>query len=150
MSASRARRAGLNSGGVRAGLRLGEAEGAENFAGRQAAQIFFLLRVVAKSEQRHLHRGIGDAERSGHGGIDARDFFEHQHVGDGVEAGAAPFFGHEHAAAAEFGELFGFQRWRIDLRDLAVAPRAHFVLHELADGVANQFLVVVERKIHSG
>ena len=31
-----ARGAGLDSGGVRAGLRLGEAEGAENFAAREA------------------------------------------------------------------------------------------------------------------
>ena len=26
--------------------------------------------------------------------------------------------------------------------------RPHFILHELADGIASQFLVVVERKIH--
>src|SRR6267143_686552 len=41
------RGARLNSRGVRAGLRLGQAKRAENFAAGHAAQIFFLLRVVA-------------------------------------------------------------------------------------------------------
>ena len=82
-------------------MRFGEAEGAENFSGGEAVQIFFLLRVGAEIEERELDGGIGDAQGRGHGGVDAGDFFEHQDVGDGVEAGAAPFFGHHHAAAAE-------------------------------------------------
>ncbi len=44
--------AGLDSGGVGAGLRFGEAEGAENFAAGEAAEIFFLLRFGAGFPER--------------------------------------------------------------------------------------------------
>ena len=89
-------------------LRLGEAEGAEDFAGGQTAYVLFLLVRQLPKSRGELDRGVGDAERRGHGGIDARDFLEHQHVGNRVQARAAPFFGHEHAAAAEFGEFLDF------------------------------------------
>jgi len=39
----------LNSGRVRACLRLGEAKGTENFSARQSMQIPFLLRIRAKA-----------------------------------------------------------------------------------------------------
>ena len=38
-------------------------------------QIFLFLRVVAEGEQRALHGGVGHAERGGHAGVHAGDFF---------------------------------------------------------------------------
>src|SRR4029077_20009897 len=84
----------------------------------------------------------------GHRRVDAGDFLDHQDVGDGVHAGATPLFGDEHAAAAEFGEFFDLSGGVAAFAVTLLHRGTNFVLHELANGVANQFLVVVERKIH--
>src|SRR4030095_9317113 len=97
---------GLDSGGVGACGGFGEAEGAEDFAGGEALQIFLFVRFAAELRERRLNRRVGYAERGGHGGVDAGDFFEHQHVGNRVQAGAAPLVGREHATAAHFAESF--------------------------------------------
>ena len=140
--------AGLDCGSVGAGLRFGEAEGAENFSGGEALQVFLLLRFRAEIEQGDLDGGIGDAQGGGHGGVDAGHFFQHEDVGDGVQAGSAPGFGHHHAAAAQGREFTDFVGGKFFLAVALSYGRAHFGFHELADSIANQFLVVAERKIH--
>ena len=47
-----------------------------------------------------LDGGVGDGQGGGHGYVDAGDFFDHEDVGDGVEASTAVGFGGEHATAA--------------------------------------------------
>ena len=67
--------------------------------------------VGGVGQERQLDRGIGNAERGRHGGVNAGDFLEHQDVGDTVEGGATPLFGHQHAAAAKGAEfLDGVER----------------------------------------
>src|SRR4029077_19370736 len=51
-------RVGLNSRSVGARLRLGQAKRTEDFTGGHTAQIFFLLRVAPKLQQRWLHGGL--------------------------------------------------------------------------------------------
>ena len=139
----------LNSGGVGPGLRFGEAEPAENFAMREPRQVLPLMRVGAVLQNRRGRNGVGHAERDGSGGVDARDFLNHQRVGDRVRRRAAVFFRDEHAAAAEFAEAadFGFG----DAPPVVLAEnRTHLRFHELADGVADEELIAGEREIHAG
>ena len=79
----------MDAGGVGTGSGLGETEGADDFAGGQAAKVTFLLSLGAVGKERKLDGGIGYAEGCGHGGVNLGDFFEHEDVGDGVQAGAA-------------------------------------------------------------
>ena len=138
----------LNSGSIGTRGRLRQAKRSECFAGGHAPQIFFLLRFRAKQQQRRLHRGIRHAQRGRHRRKHARDFFQHQRIRDSVESRPTPFFRHQHAAAAHFAEfLDGLGRKFLRLLPF-FDERAHFRVHELADGIANQFLVVVKRKIH--
>ena len=95
-----------------------------------------------------MDRGTRHTDRCGSGRVYARDFFHDQRMGNRVETGPAPFLWRRHSAAAhltEFadgfcGEFFllfpFFDEW------------AHFRLHELADGVANQLLLVAKGKVH--
>ena len=139
-----AHRARLNSRGVRTGLRFGEAESAENFALRQAREIFFLLRVRASFQRGTADDGIGDAQGDGDGGVHAGDFFEHQGIADRVRACAAPFLGDEHAAAAEFAEFFDLFGGKFFLALVFAEDGPHFRFHELADGVADKDLIAAE------
>ena len=92
--------------------------------------------------------GIGDGEGGGHGGVDAGDFFEHQDVGDRVEARATVGFGGEHAATAQSAELFdGVEREVVGALPV-FDVRADFGAHEIANGVADEELVVGEGEVH--
>ncbi len=106
------------------------------------------LRVVAVPPERPGHDGIGNAQRHGHGGVHAGDFFEHEHVGDRVERGAAPFFWNQHAAAAEFAEAADFRGGEFFFAIVAADVRADFGVHETADIVSNHALVVGEGEVH--
>jgi len=78
------------------------------------------------------------------GGHRSSDFFEHEDVGDGSRPGH-PSFGDimpQQPRAAACGFLGGKFSWR----SRWVTGGAHLHFHELADRIANQFLVVAERK----
>ena len=90
-----------------------------------------------EGEEGKLDGGIGDGEGRGHGGVDAGYFFEHEDVGDHVQAGATVGFGGEHAAAAQGAEfLDGFEGEMIGALPVSDV-RADFGVHEIADGVAD-------------
>ena len=138
----------MDAGGVGACGGFGQAESAEDFAGGQAAEIARLLFVAAEGKERSLDGGTGDRDRGGHGGMDLRHLFEHEDVGDRVEPGAAPFFRKQHAAAPERAEFL----YRLARKVLGAFPvfdvRVDFGLHEFADGVADQKVMVGEGEIH--
>ena len=81
--------AGADVAGVGAGLGLGQAEGGEALAAAQPRQPFVLLLVAAPEVDRHRpQRGVGghrDADR----GVDPRQLFHRQHVGERVGPAAA-------------------------------------------------------------
>jgi len=101
-------------------------------------------------KERGLDGGVGDGDGGGHGGVDFGDFFEHEDVGEGVESGAAPFFGEQHAAAAEGAELF----YGVEGEMVGAFPvfdvGTDFGVHEFADGVADEEVVIGEGEIHLG
>ena len=104
--------------------------------------------IGGEGEDGKLHGGVGDAKRGGQGGVDAGNFLEHKDVGDAVEGGAAPLFGHEHAAAAKGPEFLD----SVERKVVGALPvfdvRADFGGHEVADGVADEELVVGEGEVH--
>ncbi len=79
--------------------------------------------------------------------MDAGNFFEHEDVGDGVEAGAAPVFGHEHAATAECAEFLDDVEGKMVGALPVFDVRADFGVHEFADGVADEELVIGEGEV---
>jgi len=80
---------------------------------------------------------IGYGEGGGEGGVDSGYFFEHQDVGDGVQAGAAVGFRGEHAAAAQGAEFFdGFEGEMVGALPVYDVG-ADFGAHEVANGVAD-------------
>jgi hypothetical protein len=140
----------LDASGVRTGGGFGETEGAEDFAGGKTAEVALFLILCAVGEERELDRGIGDGNGSGHGGVHFGNFLKHEDVGDSVQAGATPFFGHEHAATAEGAEFLD----DVEREMIGALPvfdvRADFGVHEGADGVPNEELVIGEGEIHGG
>ena len=85
------------------------------------------MRFVAGFPKRNGDDGIRDAEGDGGGSVHAGDFFEHEGVVDRVRAGAAPFFGDEHAAAAELAEFRLTVRPEFFLAPVFAEDRAHSV-----------------------
>jgi len=140
----------LDAGGVGAGGGLGETERTDDFAGGKAAEIAGLLGFGAEDQKRDLHGGVGDAESGGEGSVDASDFFEHEGVGDGVEAGAAPLFGGKHAATAESAEFVDDVEGKVVGALPVFDVRTDFGVHEFVDGVADEELVVGEGEVHFG
>ena len=136
--------AGLHAAGIGAGIRLGQAEAADPFAGGELGQIFLALVLVAIGidrvhHQRRLHR-IHRAIA----GIDALDLARHQAIGDVARIGAAIFLRQGNADQAEFAHL---------IEDLAVGllfeiglgdARQQLVLRVGARGVADHALVFGE------
>ena len=143
-----AHRTRLNARRVGARRRLRQAKGAERFARGHAAQIFSFLRLVAEHHERRLHRRIRHANRRGHCRMHARHLFQHQHVRDRVQPRPAPLFRGQHAAAAHLAEFLDRFGGKFLLLFPVLDERAHLRLHELADGVADQSLVVVQREVH--
>ena len=91
---------------------------------------------------------ILDGEDDAGGGAAAGDFFDHDGVGDVVEAGSAFGFGEGDAGEAEFGsfgeegarEVAGFVEF--------LGERADFGFGEFADGFLEERLFFGEIEIH--
>ena len=67
-----------------------------------------------------------------------------------IRARAAPLFGNQHAAAAEFAQSPQFVGGKFLFAIALADVRAHFGFHELAHGVSDQALIIGERKVHAG
>jgi hypothetical protein len=138
----------LDASGIGAGGGFGKAEGTEDFAGSESAEIAGFLVVGGESEDGKLHGGIGDAESGGDRGVNAGHFFQHEDVGDGVECGAAPVVGHEHAATTEISESADGVEGKVVGALPVFDVRTDFGGHEVADGVTDEELVVGEGEVH--
>ena len=131
---------GLEVRGIGAGVRLGEAEGAQHLAARQRFQPLLLLLRRAVGQQRRAVGRVVDAHHRREPAVGRRDLLQRQHVGDHVGAGAAPFGRHAHAHEAQPAHL-GQQRARDLARRLPGADMGqHLLLREGAGGVADQDL----------
>jgi len=138
----------LQSRGIGARLRLRKAERAQYFSAREPGKIFLFLRFGAVAKQRNGSHGICDAERDGGRSAHSSHFLDHQDVADRIRSGAAPFFRHQHSAAAHLAQLANLLQRKF-IRALVFAQnRAHLRFHELAHGIADQLLIAGKRKIH--
>ena len=79
---------GLHVGRIRAAVRLGEAEAADQLAARHARQVLLLLLLGAEGVDRvHAQRGLHGHEAAD-AGVAALQFLADQPVADGIQAGA--------------------------------------------------------------
>ena len=95
-----------------------------------------------------LHSGVGHTQGSGHGGVDFSDFFKHEDVGDRVESGAPPFFRHQHATATERAEFLDGVQGKVVVALPVFDVRVNFGVHELANGIADEEMVVGKGEVH--
>ena len=97
--------AGADGAGIRAALRLGQAEGAQHLAARHRPQILLLLLRRAVFDQRHAADRIVAAHDGGDRAVAGGDLLQRQRIGDVVGAGAVPFGRNRHAHEAELAQL---------------------------------------------
>ena len=64
--------------------------------------------------------------------------------------GAAPLFGHQHAATAQGAEFLDGVKGKVVGALPIFHMRANFGVHEVANGVADEELVVGEGEVHKG
>ena len=128
--------------GVRAHMRLGQAERAEHLALRQRREPLLLLRVVAVAHQDGVDRAVGHGNRGAGAAVAGGDFFEHQRQRQVVELGAAVFLGHADAVGAELGQalvhVLGEVVFLVPFRGV----RPELFLGKGAHRVADHFLVL--------
>ncbi len=134
--------------GLRAGLRLGQAERTDQLAAGQRRQIAILLRFGAvvqdrAAADRAVHAHQRRASRAAGG-----DLLDRQRVGDVVRIGAAPLLGHDHAEQAERAhlgdDLVGQLSAAVPLRGV----RLQTFLGEGARGVADHSLLLGVFAVH--
>ena len=134
----------LHVGRVRAAVRLGEAEAADQLARRHARQVLLLLLLAAVGMDRVHAEARLHGDEAAEAGVAALEFLADEAVADGVHAGAAVAF--ERAAEqAEPGD-FGNQlpRERVILEVLA-DHREHAVVDHAGDGVLHHPLLFAQQ-----
>src|SRR5262249_24592788 len=92
---------GAQRGGVRAGLRLGEAEGAGDGLTRAQPGYVGALLLFAAIEADDLGDHVGDGHAHGYRRVSRRDLAQGEGVGDGGGRGAAVLLRHLDAEEAE-------------------------------------------------
>ena len=144
------RGAGVGVAGVGAGLRLGQAEGGQLLPAAELRQPVVLLLVGAPEVDRHrAERGVG-GHRDRHRGVDPRQLLDRQRVGERVGAAAAVLLGEGDAHQPELAhlrdELVGEGLGAVEL----LGDRRDLLAGEVADGVAQQPLLVGQLEVHRG
>ena len=139
-----AQRRRLQAVGLRADVRLGEAERAEHVAARERLQPLLLLRIVRPRHQDRADRAVVDADDRRGRAVAGGDLLEDDGEREVVEAGAVELGRHRDAVAAERGEAL-----QLGLREVAVAVplrrvRRDAVLHVAANRVLHGDVVGVE------
>ncbi len=138
----------LGARGVRAGVRLGQAPGADLLALGQrdhpAAPLLLVAELVDVVGAQRVVGGDRDADRR----VDLRQLGDHQHVFDVAHAGAAVLLREDDPQEAELaGLLDDVGRKALGLVDL-VDDRVDLAQGEIAGGFLHGALVFGERKIH--
>ena len=143
--------AGHHRAGIGAVVGFGEAEAADEFAGRELGQIFAALRFAAVGIDRVHDEGGLHRHHRAVAGIDPLDFAGDQAVGDVAEAGAAVFLRDGRAEKAELAHLEDHGRIVFLLAISGDHARKQFLLGVIARGVAHhpllfgQFTFEIER-----
>jgi hypothetical protein len=83
----------LEAIGLRADMRLGQAERAQHLATRERLEPLLLLRIVGPGHQDRADRAVVDADHGGGRTVAGRDLLEDQREAQVVESGAVPLGG---------------------------------------------------------
>jgi hypothetical protein len=134
---------------VGARLGLGQAEGAELLARAEVGHQALLLLLGAEQVDRlRAERGVR-AHRDRHGGVHARELLDRQRVGERVAPSAAVFLRERDPHQPELPEL-GHDLVREALLAVELLRDGlHLALGEVADGAADQLVVVGEVEVHA-
>jgi hypothetical protein len=94
-------RRGAQARGVRAHMRLSQAERTQHLPCASGVQPLFLLRGVAKLHQNGVNRAVGHADHRAGATVTRGDFFQHQRQASGSPGtGAAQLLGHAYAVGS--------------------------------------------------
>ena len=122
---------------------------ASALARREPRQPLLLLLLVAEEEDRHrAERGVR-RDRDRDGGVDARQLLDCDRVRDRVAAGAAVLLGDRQAHQPQLGELGDELVREAVLAVELLGDRRDLRLGELADGAADQLLLVRELEVQA-
>jgi hypothetical protein len=130
--------------GVRAVVRLGEAEAADPFAARQLRQVLLLLRLGAELVDRHHHERRLHAHHRAVAGVDALDLARDDSVADVVHAAAAVLLGDGRAEQAELAHLAEDGRVGLAVAEGLHDARRELLLAVRRGGRAHGALVIAE------
>ena len=139
----------LLAGGVGAGVRLGQAEGAQLAAGQQVGQILHLLLLRAEGIDRIAAQRSVRADDNGRGAADLSNLFNGHRVGEVVAALTTILLGERDTQEAVTGQLgdrlFGEALFLVDF----LSQGFHFGLRKFAIHLAEHFVFFTQCKIHS-
>ncbi len=141
-------RFGLQRGGVRAGLRLGEREAADFFAARKGQQEFLFLFFGAEAMNRIAVKGILNRQDHAGGGATAGNFFDDDAVGDMTEARTALRFRECDTSQAQFGGFLERVARKAAGFVQLFGERLHFRFSKFADGFLEELLFFGEFEVH--
>ena len=133
--------------GIGAGIRLGQAEAADEFARGELGQVFPALLLGAIGVDRIHDEGGLHAHHRAIAGIDPLDLARHEAVGDVGGAGAAIFLRQGHAEKAELAHLVEDRAVGFLLAIGLDHARLELVLRIGAGRVADHALVIGEQVV---
>ena len=126
-------------------MRLRQAESAQHLALRQRAQPELLLLSVAVFHQDRIDRAVGHADDSAGSAVSRRNLFQHQRQTQVVHARAAQLLRHADTVSAQCGQplmhIFGEVMLLVPARGM----RGDLLMHKVAHGIADHFLVLVQQ-----
>ena len=137
---------GSHPRGVGAGVGLGERKGAQHLPARHGAQPALLLRVGAVGQDHLRGERVVHAHRHGHGGVAARDLFQRDHVGQGVQRQPVVLLGEQHPQKAQLAQLLDDLAGKVRLAVPLLGVGPQLVLGELARQVADLLLFLGHRQ----
>ena len=134
--------------GVRARVRLGQAEAPQPFARAQPRQVALLLLLRAPLEDRRAHqRGLHRDHRA-HGGVAAPDLLHDQPVADVVQARAAILLGHDRPEVTLVGDFLHDLEIEVVIARVLARSLDDLPVGELPRGVLDQTLLVAQLEVH--
>src|SRR6185437_3782451 len=135
-------RAGLQVGGVRTRLWLGQAEGADMFGRRQLPQPAVLLGVRPEIVDDDAGRGVVHADHRGDRAVTRGDLLQQQGIGDRVDLAAVPLRRGGRAEYAEFTQFTDDLRLDAQVLFALGGQRGQPLLREAADHVDDEGIAV--------
>ncbi len=138
---------GMLLGGIAPCLGLRQAVRAELCAGRERPQEALLLLVGPVVVNGPADQGVVHRHDHPDRGIDLRDLLHCDHIADRIESGAPPLGIDHHSKEPELAQLPDRVGWKLRLDIPLDRGRRHLVLCEVARGVADHLVCLVQFKL---